>query len=227
MPIEMQVFDSPVEKGFVAKGGPGGHGFDLVVAEFRVIVIGLGGFMSHPDNPLDPLRKAQEEDYFRKQNADLAAKLKARLSLKDAGIADADLAEALTRAGFNGDSVRALYLVPLFEVALVDRVIAPEEKLALQCYADERGLTAGSEARQLIERWIKSEGDDETYLRAKSLLDPLLNEIKKSADANWLVEAAQKVAAATGGLFGLGIGKTTSKAEAEVIAKLSQKLKKS
>ncbi len=181
--------------------------------------------MSSSNNPLDPLRKSQEEEYFRKQNAEMAAKLKGRLSMKEAGIEDPELADALTRAGYTADSVRALFLVPLFEVALADHNIQPEEKTLLWACAQERGIEKTSEAHRILEDWVRTEGDAESFLRAKQLLGPLLEEVKREQKEQWLLDAAERIATAAGGLFGLGMGAKKSKAEAALVERLEKKLK--
>jgi len=175
------------------------------------------------ENPLDPRRKAIEEDYFRKQNAELAAKLKARTSMQAAGVQDKELADRLLAAGFTEDSVRALYLVPVVDVAWADGRISPEEKTEIMKIAEGRGIKRDSAAFKMVLNWIEAKPTDENYKRAKSLVDPLLEGLGAEG-GDWLLAAAQRVAEATGGVFGFGVKVTHD--EKTVLTKLATKLKK-
>jgi hypothetical protein len=180
--------------------------------------------MTKTEKPLDPLRKSNEEEYFRKQNANLAAKLKGRLDMQKAGVKDDALSEALIEAGFDKDSVRALFIVPLLEVAWADDEIQPEERDEVLKVLKERGIEKGSRAFDLVSRWLSEGRENSLYLRAKTLVEPLLGHTE--SNATWILEASKRVAEATGGLFGLGIGIKTSIAEEKIIRKIAERLKK-
>src|SRR3989338_2386838 len=92
------------------------------------------------DKPLDDLRKASEEEYFRKQNAALAAKLKQRQELENAGIQDPQLVDQLLKAGLTSGIVKALYWVPLIEVAWADGEVQEEEKEEILNILKAQGL---------------------------------------------------------------------------------------
>jgi hypothetical protein len=98
------------------------------------------------DKPLDDRRKAQEEDYFRKLNAEAAAKLKAKSDLAQAGIQDSSLIEHLTKAGFDSDSARALYLLPLVDVAWADGRVQKEEQSEILGLMEKAGISKDSKA---------------------------------------------------------------------------------
>jgi len=174
-------------------------------------------------NPLDPMRKATEEDYFRKQNAELAAKLKARMEMEKAGVHDQALADSLLAAGFSEDSVRALYLVPIIDIAWADGRLQDEEKAVIMTVAEARGIKKDSAAYTMISGWLKARPTDDSFVRGKTLCEALLGDLQ-SGQGNWILDAANKVAAATGGLFGFG-SKISSEEEA-ALKKLGEKLKK-
>ncbi|PIR23239.1 MAG: hypothetical protein COV44_03800 [Deltaproteobacteria bacterium CG11_big_fil_rev_8_21_14_0_20_45_16] len=180
----------------------------------------------HPTNPLDDRRKAQEEEYFRKQNQEAAEKLKARLGLESSGIDDKELVAKLAEAGFDSDSSRALYMVPLVEVAWADGKMQGEERTQILSFARERGIDSTSKAYGLVEKWLNCQPSDNQYELAKSLIGPIVAHSKSNHPEakEWVLKASQKVAEATGGLFGFGF-KMVSKDEAEVIDRLSKKLK--
>lgn len=170
------------------------------------------------------MRKATEEEYFRKHNAELAAKLKARAGLKEAGVKDPALMESLTQAGFSEDSVRALFLLPLLDVAWADGRLESEERREIEGVVAARGIAKDSEASALLERWLaRNPESDEKFQRGKALIGPLLADVQSTGTA-WILEASRRVAHAAGGLF--GFGSKISGAEEEVLKKLSEKLSK-
>jgi hypothetical protein len=174
-------------------------------------------------SPLDPLRKASEEAYFHKQNKELAAKLKARAAMKDAGVTDPQLADELMAAGFDEDSLKALFLIPALEVAWVDGRAQDEEKAEIRKLAVSHGMTEGSAGWALVEGWLsQNPAEDLRFQNGRALLAPLFEGLKKTGNTAWVREAAERVAAATGGLFGLG--SKISAHEQEVLDRLGKKL---
>ncbi len=178
--------------------------------------------MSKHENPLDPIRKANEEEYFRKQNAALAEKIKARLEIEKAGIQDEALAAQLVEAGFDQDSIRALFIVPLIEIAWADHRVQDEEKDEIFKVLEMRGIEKTSKAYNLVSKWIIEGPKNTNYLHAKTLVEPLLGAVKK--DADWILQASRKVAEATGGLFGIGIGSKTSLDEEKLIKRIADRI---
>lgn len=182
--------------------------------------------MDKSDSPLEDRRKAQEEDYFRKQNQEAAKKLAAKQALEAFGIKDQELQQKLTEVGFNSDSARALFLVPLIDVAWADGVVQDEERRAVLALMKEKGIEEGSAAYSCAESWMSSPPKDQKYLTAKELLSPVMAELKKTSgeSPDWVLDAAEKVAGATGGLFGFGWN-MISKEERKVLKNLSDQLK--
>jgi hypothetical protein len=179
------------------------------------------------EKPLEDRRKAQEEDYFRKANAEAAAKLKAKADLTNAGIQDTSLVEHLLKSGFDSDSARALYLLPLVDIAWADGRVQKDEQTQILKLMEDRGIAKDSKAYAMMTRWIEKGPSDESFLQARTLLEPIVQELKKSGKdvSNWVIEASEKVAAVTNSLFGLG-SKMVSKEERAYLDALVTKIKK-
>src|SRR6185503_15546366 len=85
---------------------------------------------------LDELRKAKEEEYFHKKETELLEKLRQRgaveaerRKLGDAlPTADAQILEDLQAVGYNAETVKLLFVVPLLAVAWADGSITPRER---------------------------------------------------------------------------------------------------
>jgi len=178
-----------------------------------------------PVNPLDDKRKAQEEEYFRQQNAEAAARMRAKMALEAAGVEDHVLRDELLAAGFDADKARALFILPLIDVAWADGRVQDEERKEILSFVEQRGIEKNSGAFRLVSGWLETKPTDRSYQRATELLAPIVTEIqKKNPDLkDWILKASTQVAEATGGLFGFGL-KMTSKEEQAVIEKLAKKL---
>ena len=100
------------------------------------------------------LRRAREEEYFRKQEQALIEKLRRR-ALREAekrnlgaviGISDENLMTELLDEGFTAERIPLLYLVPALEVAWADGSVSDSEHGLLREFACEQGATKDSPA---------------------------------------------------------------------------------
>ena len=176
------------------------------------------------EKPLQEHRKANEEEYFRKANAEAAAKLKKRAELEGVGIQDTGLIDHLLACGFDADSARALYVLPLIDVAWADGAVQAAERREILGVLEKQGIATNTKAYGLVVKWIDRGAADESYLQARTLLEPIVQELKKSGKdpAAWIIAASEKVASVTNSLFGLG-SKMISKEERSYIEELAKK----
>ncbi len=182
---------------------------------------------NNSDKPLDPLRKAQEDEYFVRQNRELASKLKAKMALQSSGVQDNALREELTKAGFSSDTLSLLFLVPIVDVAWADRRMEDKEKKEILHVAEQRGVSAGSTSAKILNRWLsENPQNDIDYVKCKKFVDVFLKEIEKNTPgaAGWVLDAATAVANATGGV--LGFGSRISAAESDALKALASKFAK-
>lgn len=177
-------------------------------------------------NPLDDRRKGQEESYFNKQNQEATARLKAKTELEKVGIKDTELVEKLRLAGYDSDSARALFFIPLVEVAWADGNLQYEERKLIHELAEERGLKEGSKARELLEGWLSKKPEDKAYQVGFAELGPIFHDVSKMTgqSAEELLANSKKVAEAAGGLFGFH---STTLLEESALKKIAEKLKSS
>lgn len=181
------------------------------------------------ENPLHEVGKANEEFYFRNRDLELQSQMKMNGELSRFGIADEALILNLYRAGFNPDSLRAVFIVPLIEVAWADGKLEPEENDEILKMVQSSGIRPESEAYRLIFKWLTAKPNDDLFHKAQTLIAPLLDEIRKQNPdkVKWILDAAQQVAQATGGLlYRIGIGGPISTEEEEVIARVGRRILK-
>ena len=177
---------------------------------------------------LDDRRQALEEAFFRKENERLRSELhqtRERSAQKKAlaeasGIDDNDLLERLCDMGIGADTVAAMSVVPLVEVAWADGHMDAREIDAILRGAAECGIEVGSAAHELLESWTREQPGDDLMGAWQEYIRAVCAEI--SAEQRWRLEdcmvgRAQAVAAAAGGF--LGIGKISGE-EGEILEKL-------
>jgi hypothetical protein len=174
-------------------------------------------------------RRALEESFFTKQNEALRLKLREREATRAhkealseaSGISDEETLDRLLGLKIRNETLAALYLVPLVEVAWADGKIEPKERKALLTAADEAGLHRGSLSYELLEGWLAQRPDPrlmeawKQYVRA---LTESMDSAAKQALRRDLVGRTQSVAEAAGGF--LGFGRKISDPEKAVLAEL-------
>jgi hypothetical protein len=174
-------------------------------------------------------RRALEESFFNKQNEALRRRLREKetsRARKEAlaeasGISDDETLRRLLALQISNETLAALYLVPLVEVAWADGKVEEPERKALLAAAEGAGLHGGNPSYELLEGWLAQRPDKELldawkqYIRA---LTEAMDPAAKKALQRDLVGRAQVVAEAAGGFLGLG-GKV-SMAEKAVLTEL-------
>lgn len=179
---------------------------------------------------LDERRQALEEAFYRKQDEALRSQIRTareHASAREALAAQSPRAEAvlldrLVELGIRVESLAALMLVPLVEVAWADGTMDPREREAVLNAALASGVEPGSPSHALLESWTQERPPSALYESWKEYVASLCHEL--SADHRWHLEEqllgrARSVARAAGGF--LGVAKV-SKPEEEVIARLEQ-----
>ncbi len=169
-------------------------------------------------------RKALEESFFAKQNEKLrralreqeAAKARKEALAAASGISDDAVLEQLIALDIATDTVAALALVPLVEVAWADGSIDEKERAAILAAAEQTGLEKGGASHELLQNWLAARPDQEVRRAWKdyvSALSSTLSAEPKQALKEQVIGHARGVAEAAGGFLGLG-SKVSSKEKA-------------
>jgi uncharacterized protein DUF533 len=177
-------------------------------------------------------RKALEDAFFAKQNEKARQELRAkhegrarREALTAAsGIRDDRVLDALASLGLGSETLAALSLVPLVEVAWADGAVDAKERAAILATVEQQGIPRQSPAHQLLEEWLSKPPEPRLLVTWKEYVKALA-----SADAGALTALrgdvlgrARAVAEAAGGF--LGLGSKISKAEEKMLQDLEQAL---
>lgn len=184
--------------------------------------------MSNPKNPLDPLERAHEEEYFHRQDQKLIEQMREKLAHERAaaeikaetGLTDDALLAKLADLGVTKSTIPVLHLMPLLQVAWADGEIQPDERELLQEAADATGVAG--EAREALEQMLVKRPSAEYFEAALAFIRHMIAALPagegEKAKAN-LVDLAWRVADASGGVFGLwGRVEASEKAALRAIA---------
>jgi hypothetical protein len=159
--------------------------------------------------------RSLEEDYFRKKDRELIEKMRAAAAAdhnrqqlaKTSGLDDPALLQELKDLGFTPETVSLLPLVPVLRMAWVEGGITSAERDLLVRLARSRGIAEGSEADRQLSAWMLRQPDETVFVRAGRLIRAMLDlRSPETSDlsADDLVEYCERIASASGGIFGIG-----------------------
>lgn len=183
--------------------------------------------------PINPDAKNLEDAFFARQDAELLEKLRQQARLKErrdalrevAPRADDALIDRMMELGIGPEVVLALTLVPLTLVAWADGAIDAKERAVLLRAAEERGITPGSPAREMFERWLDRKPGPQLVETWKRYIRAIWADFDESEHLKMrtaLIGMARDVAEAAGGF--LGLGSKVSPAERAVLKDLEATL---
>jgi hypothetical protein len=180
-------------------------------------------------NPPEILRdrgQSLEDEFFRREDQRLMerlSELKAVEATREAlgkasGITKPAVLETLMELGIRAETIAALSIVPLVEVAWADGALdAKERRTIVERAAVDRDSIAGA----LLEAWLDRRPDPKLLIAWTHLVQAMSEQLGPDGAARLktgLLERARAVATATGGLF--GVGSRISASEAAMLAKL-------
>ena len=170
--------------------------------------------------------RSLEDEFFRRENLRLVARqkeLKETEMTRDAlakasGITDPAVLDQLLKLGIHAETVAALAVAPLVEVAWADGSLDTKERRTV---VERAGVPKGSAAESLLEAWLERRPDPKLLTAWTEMVKTMSAQLGRDEAERLrtsLLERARAVAAASGGIF--GVGSKVSKAEEEMLAKL-------
>lgn len=164
---------------------------------------------------LDDRRRASEDDYFRKKDRELVEKMRAAAAADRAkselsastGLSDPALLAELAALGFTPETVSVLPLVPIVEMAWAEGGVTAAERTLLVTLARSRGIAEGSPADRQLSEWLSRQPSPAVFERATRLIRAMLDTGSPAGGtltADELIKYSENIAAASGGILGLG-----------------------
>lgn len=186
------------------------------------------------EDVFDRRGRALEETFFAKKNQELLGKLRQKrageITKRDiseaTGIDDDELLERLVNLKLNVESLEALSVVPLVEVAWADGMIDHRERVAILEAATEAGIREDGPGYRMLQEWLDDKPDLELLASWKDYVAALAERLDPEAYERVrdnLLKRARKVAEAAGGLLGVG---RISAAEEKKLAELAAAFRK-
>jgi hypothetical protein len=180
-----------------------------------------------------PPRSKEEDDYFRRMDAELLEQRKREAEAREehlevkraAGIEDDRVAAELRAAGYNRETIPLLHLVPLIQVAWADGKISQDERRHILEASRLHGVDEGSNAHRQLVSWLDARPDEEFFRRSLRAIRAILHALEpeqRQTRAADLLTLCTKVAAASGGFF--GIGRKVSPEEKQRLAEITAEL---
>jgi hypothetical protein len=184
-----------------------------------------------PDSPeiLRDRGRGLEDEFFRREDKRLldrlaelrAAELGREALAKASGIANPEVLDKLLGMGIKAETVAALSIVPLVEVAWADGSLDAKERQAVLDRARASGVAPGSTAHALLEAWLEHRPDAKLLDAWTHMVRGIREQVGPDEAARLqagLLDQARAVASASGGV--LGLGSKVSGAEAAMLTRL-------
>lgn len=167
------------------------------------------------DVTLEERGRALENQFYEKEDQAKLAAMKDKLATqkskddlrKASGMSDDAVLDRLVALGLTSNTIAALSLVPLIQVAWADGEIQANERTAILQGAHGKGLEEGTPGYKLLEGWLNKRPDDGLFQAWESYIKALagqLNDEQNRLLRNQIVGFAKMVAAAAGGILGFG-----------------------
>jgi hypothetical protein len=181
-----------------------------------------------PDSPeiLRDRGRSLEDEFFRREDQRLTKRLtelKAAENTREAlakasGITTPAVLDQLLKLGIHAETLAALSVVPLVEVAWADGDLDGKERRAI---VEGAGIARESTAGALLDAWLDRRPDAKLLTAWTQTVQAMRDQLAPDDRARLktsLLERARAVASASGGIF--GVGSKVSRAEAEMLATL-------
>lgn len=180
-----------------------------------------------------PRSKEKEDEYFRRKDAELleerrreAAVRKESAEIKSAlGIDDERVVAELRASGYDRETIPLLHLVPLIQIAWADGEISQDERRQILEAARLHGVKEGSSAQGQLVSWLDARPGENFFRGSLQAIRAILHTLDpkhRQTRAADLLTLCTRVAAASGGFF--GIGRKVSLEEKQLLAEITAKL---
>lgn len=174
--------------------------------------------------------KSLEEEYFRRKDRELIEKMRESAAAEKArgemgrqtGLADPALLAQLQELGFTPETVSLLPLIPVLEMAWEEGDVTSAERDLLIQLARSRNIQDDSVAGRQLEQWMTHRPQPAVFEHARRLIGAMLSAgadgLAATLNVDDLVDYCEKIAAASGGMFGIGRVSTSERSLLDRIA---------
>jgi hypothetical protein len=176
---------------------------------------------------IEDLQRSLSDVFFRRELNDF--KLELQKQEKEAadrlgaatGIGDEELLAQLSNMGIRVETLAALTLIPLIQVAWVDGLMDDRERQSVLAGAESTGIAADSPSYHLLRFWLEDRPPDELYKAWYGFIRTTCEELDEGERARFsenILARAHAVGAAAGETLSAGPG--VSRLEEELLGRL-------
>lgn len=173
---------------------------------------------------------ALEEAFFKERDRHLMDKLRGELSAFEerkklahvSGIVEEHVLTSLVQAGVRAETLAAVGLIPMVEVAWCDGMVPPSERDAVLNAAIAQGVHPDSAAYDLLKHWLDQPPDPKIAEAWKEYVHEMSHIMPKESLAamrTHMLDRCRRVAAAAGGFLGLATISKHEQAKIDEFAK--------
>jgi hypothetical protein len=167
-----------------------------------------------PGDAFGDRRKALEDSFFMERDQQLLERMRLELETMEerkhlahvSGILDEQVLLNLVKAGVRAETLAAVSLIPLVEVAWSDGAVSADERTAILKAAAESGIAEGTAAYEMLGRWLQERPDVRVIATWKEYVGALVKSMPADATLimrERLLGRCRQVAEAAGGFLGL------------------------
>jgi hypothetical protein len=138
------------------------------------------------------------------------------------GIVEEHVLSSLVKAGVRSETLAAVGIVPMVEVAWCDGTVAPEEREAVLNAAVAQGIHPDSAAYDLLKHWLDQRPDPHIIEAWKEYVHEMSRVMPKESLTDMrkhMLDRCRRVAAAAGGFLGLATISKHEQAKIDEFAK--------
>jgi hypothetical protein len=181
-------------------------------------------------DPFGERRRNLEDAFFKTKDRELLDKMRNELSALEekrklahvSGIVKQHVLDQLVKSGVTAESLTAVVMIPIVEVAWVDGSISTDESDAVLNAAVAEGISADSASYELLKAWLEERPSPKIIAAWKDYVREVARMMPKHAVAELkrtIIDRATRVAESAGGFLGIA---TISKTERAKIDELSK-----
>lgn len=172
-----------------------------------------------------------EEAFFKERDRQLIDKMRRELESFEekrklahvTGIVEERVLQNLVKAGVHAETLAAVALIPLVEVAWCDGAVTPEERDAVLNAAAKQGLQPGTASYEVLQRWLQDRPDLHITTAWKDYVRELARIMPKETITEMgrqLTDRCKRVAESAGGFLGLATISKSEQAKIDEFAKV-------
>jgi hypothetical protein len=165
-------------------------------------------------NAFDERRKKLEDAFFKDRDQKLMEKMRRELEAFEeskklahvSGIVEERVLKNLVEAGVRAETLTAVTLIPMVEVAWCDGSVSVEERDAVLNAAAKAGIHPDTASYELLRQWLQNRPDSHIIAAWKDYVSEVSRLMPKDSLAEFkrnMLDRCTRVAEAAGGFLGL------------------------